>query len=124
MVRRSSRRPGMGRSSSETQTRHGYFTSFSIRVCRPGATAVVSSRDGMMLGAAWEDGTVIVWDVPSRAPLDQFQHSSAVQSMAFAPDGRTVATGSEDGQLHVRVLASKTSLALHRHGRQSAHVGP
>jgi WD40 repeat protein len=90
---------------------------------RTAATAVVSSRDGMMLGAAWEDGTVIVWDVPSRAPLDQFQHSSAVQSMAFAPDGRTVATGSEDGQLHVRVLASKTSLALHRHGRQSAHVG-
>jgi predicted amidohydrolase len=62
-----------------------------------GATRVAFTHDGQMLLHAGLDHILHVWDVASGRELAAFQgHSGAINSMAVAPDGKTVATASAD----------------------------
>ncbi|MEO7194934.1 MAG: hypothetical protein ABIZ05_08945, partial [Pseudonocardiaceae bacterium] len=62
-----------------------------------GASAVAFAADGHTLAIGSNDNTVILWDVrdlahPSRLGSPLTGHTGPVASIAFAPDGRTLAT--------------------------------
>ncbi|MFJ8076754.1 WD40 repeat domain-containing protein [Streptomyces sp. NPDC096176] len=69
-------------------------------------TAVAFSSDGRLLAvASTDDGLIRLWDVrrpdhPRRIPRT-LGHEEAVQAVAFAPDGRTLAGGSRDGTVRL-----------------------
>lgn len=60
-------------------------------------TAAALDREGKSLAVALDDslGTVRVWDVTGPEPREQtfFKAGEAVAALAFAPDGKTLATG-------------------------------
>ncbi|MFC8090487.1 WD40 repeat domain-containing protein [Streptomyces sp. NPDC057301] len=74
-------------------------------------TAVAFSPDGRLLAvASTDDGLIRLWDVrrpdrPRRIPRT-LGHEDAVLSVAFAPDGRTLAGGSRDGTVRLWDLAT------------------
>ncbi|HLO28590.1 MAG TPA: TIR domain-containing protein, partial [Anaerolineales bacterium] len=71
--------------------------------------SVTFSADGKMLASGSEDGTIILWDVatalhPTLEPgafISQVlrEHAKPVNSVAFSPDGRNLASGDNDGTL-------------------------
>jgi hypothetical protein len=68
-------------------------------------TSIMFSPDGRLLAATNWNGTVTLWDVASgQRKLTLTDHQGGVLSAAFAPDGKTLATGSEDKTLRLRTL--------------------
>ena len=64
--------------------------------------AVTFSRNGRTLASANEDGTVSVWNVPTRALRETLKgHSAPAQEAVFSPDGRTLFTAGYDGSVIV-----------------------
>lgn len=71
------------------------------------------SPDGLTLATGGEDGNVILWDITDPrvarrigAPLHEevvidplSGHANWIQALAFRPDGRVLATASEDGSV-------------------------
>jgi WD40 repeat protein/serine/threonine protein kinase/Flp pilus assembly protein TadD len=74
-----------------------------------GVTAVGFSPDGRMVLTATLEGTVTFWDVATSRPLGPPLHQGSppgplntekhIRLVAFAPDGRTVVTGTASGHL-------------------------
>ncbi|QXE37490.1 hypothetical protein KQY30_27955 [Streptomyces sp. GMY02] len=60
------------------------------------------SRDGQVLAAALDDGTVCVWRVSDGAELTRLADADAVDTVALSPDGRLFVTGSPNGPLQLR----------------------
>ena len=61
----------------------------------PGAwisSAAFSPEGALATGS--QDGTVVVWDVASGESTTLYRHEDAVRSVAFSPDGATLAIGS------------------------------
>ena len=62
------------------------------------------SPDGSLVATGSEGGTVSLWDVKADAELHMLTgHTDAVTSVAFSPDGRTLASGegAKDGTLRL-----------------------
>ena len=57
-------------------------------------TSVALAEDGSTLTSGSTDKTTKIWDIRSGENRWTFEHATAVISVAFSPDGRTVATGS------------------------------
>ena len=58
---------------------------------------VAFSRDGAQLAGATMDGAIYLWDVVSKKlRFTLIAHSTSVLTLAFAPDGRTLASGGGD----------------------------
>lgn len=55
------------------------------------------SRDGSLLAAAVQDGTVKIWQHPSGQPCHDLEGPAACMSVAISPDGRIVAAGDVNG---------------------------
>jgi WD40 repeat protein len=83
--------------------------------------AVTFSRDGRTLASADEDGTVSVWNVPTRALRETLQgHSAPAQEAVFSPDGRTLYTAGYDGSVIVWDLGGARRLGeTFRHTSQA-----
>lgn len=57
--------------------------------------------DGNILAAGREDGSVRIWNVPTRTHTTLPGHRGKVTGVAFTADGRTLAASGEDGEILV-----------------------
>jgi WD40 repeat protein/serine/threonine protein kinase len=74
-------------------------------------TSCAFSPGGKTLAVGCEDGAIRVWDVDTGRPLFQLPgHKSAVHSIAFRPDGLTLASTGDDEDPTIRLwdLANQT----------------
>jgi WD40 repeat protein len=91
---------------------------------RSGALAIRFIEPGFLVTAVARDGPLIAWDaadgraIASRSTLVFRGHGNAVTSALFLPDGRALATGSDDGTVRLWDLATgeeRLALRAHRH---------
>jgi WD40 repeat protein len=86
-----------------------------------GVNQVVWSSDGALLATAGDDGTVQYWDADSAENLRQIDVGAAtgsievdqhiVYSLAWSPDGNTLATGGGDGYIRLWNSSSLETIA-------------
>ncbi|HKV40632.1 MAG TPA: WD40 repeat domain-containing protein, partial [Blastocatellia bacterium] len=58
---------------------------------------------------------VVLWDLASRRKLDIIKtYNGPVMTSALSPDGRFLATGGQDGQVHLRDVATKKDVAVYK----------
>lgn len=62
---------------------------------------VVFGGQGSLVALGGDDGRVSIVDLRSGASRDAAKHAKAVTSLAFAPDGRTGASGDRDGTINL-----------------------
>jgi WD40 repeat protein len=73
-----------------------------------------------MLAAGGVGRTLILWDVANKEPRAIFPPQNAgVESLAFAPDGRTLVSGGADGTLKLWNVATRQEVA-----QWQGHAGP
>jgi WD40 repeat protein len=95
--------------------------------------AVVTIETGKDASGETTEHAVALWDVPTGRPLGKLKgHTASITSLAFTPDGRTLATGSYDDTVRLwqpdtqqdmgarSVGSTVTSLAFSRDGRALA----
>jgi len=97
---------------------------FSIQTEMDRANAVATSGDGRWAAVVSIDNRVRVFDLAKRSLLHTLAgHRSDILSVAFAPDGRHLATGGRDGQCIVWAVESGERLwAVERPGQQCLGV--
>ena len=72
--------------------------------------ALALSHDGTMIAAGRDDGAVRLVDVATRVEIGsaKFAHRSPVTVLAFSPDGKTLASGGGDREIHLWSTAALT----------------
>lgn len=60
------------------------------------------SADGKTLGSAGQDGTIMLWEMPSGKQKSTFTgHRGPVNAIAFSPDGSSLASCGKDGTVRI-----------------------
>ena len=78
---------------------------------------VAFSPDGTAFAEAYRDGTfkdykIKLWDIATRRNIATFEgHTGSIRSLAFSPDGTTLASGSFDGRIKLWDIPSKDNIA-------------
>jgi WD40 repeat protein len=75
-------------------------------------TVIVFSHDGTRVATGSLDRTAIVWDAASGRELFNFTHTTGVEDVDFSPNGRQLATGTDDGMVRVIPLDLEELLQL------------
>lgn len=73
----------------------------SLKVATPEFGTHVLSQDGQRLASSGWDKNVSIWNAATGAKLAKLSHADRVLHVVFSPDGRRLATVSEDGSLRV-----------------------
>jgi RNA polymerase sigma factor (sigma-70 family) len=60
---------------------------------RGGVAALALSADGKLLASGGDGGEVHLWDIPTGKELRAIDAGQVIGSLAFSPDGKTLATG-------------------------------
>jgi WD40 repeat protein len=85
---------------------------------------IAFSFDDSRVAGVSADGAVHLWDVASGRPLPVLRgHADEAWAVAFAPDGRTLATGSWDQTVRIHGL-SVAELFRAKRGRSSFLADP
>ncbi|GAB3979918.1 hypothetical protein GCM10029978_076590 [Actinoallomurus acanthiterrae] len=93
-------------------------------------TSFAFAPDGRTLAAAYENGSIVLWDLsgqtPARLASTPQSHGGSANSVAFSPDGRLLATGNDgspgNGWVRLWNVADRRHPALL--GRQLAGRSP
>lgn len=94
-----------------------------------GILSVASSQDGKLLAAGDTDGTIHLWSIPDLQKLLTCKgHRSWVTSLAFSPDGKTLASSSSTDYT-IKLWDTNTGYNLHtlrghQHGVWSVAFSP
>jgi WD40 repeat protein len=75
-----------------------------------------------LAAVASNDQTVTLFELAGGKKRVLAGHEGMVRDVAFAPDGKTLASGAEDGVVRLWELATGASRALDPHGRSVRHV--
>ena len=88
--------------------REGYF---------PDVKSVAFSPNGDILASGSAQGTVKLWNVATREPINTFWHEDNVESVAFSPDGRMIASGwwKNGGRVSVWMVSTENEVATLKH---------
>jgi WD40 repeat protein len=78
---------------------------FSVPGHRDRITAVAADPQGRVVASADRSGRILVWDVASGAQRHRWDLPGRVHGLAFAPDGRHLATANHNGTVYVLRLA-------------------
>lgn len=83
--------------------------------------SVVFSPDGKLLGAGTGSGSIHLWDVGTRKPLDPPLASGvdSVWSLAFSPDSRLLGSGSDDLRVRLWDVATRKQIGLPLQGHSA-----
>jgi RNA polymerase sigma factor (sigma-70 family) len=98
-----------------------------------GATSIVFSPDGKILATGGHDGIMILWDSATRKPLRKIElveeayvhpkgngfDSGGIHALAFAPDGKTIASANHDGTVRLVETATGNEVRVFRGHRNS-----
>ena len=79
-----------------------------------GTLDVAYSPDGSRLATAGADGLAKVWDAATGELLLTFtEHTDSLHSLAYSPDGRTIATTSDENDASVKVWDAQTGRVIY-----------
>jgi WD40 repeat protein len=88
----------------KAETRRAYFKKHEAEV-----TAVALAARAPVAVSADEEGTILLWDVPSCKPRKRFRgHEGPVDSLAVTPTGKYALSGGDDGRVRLWNLEAGT----------------
>jgi hypothetical protein len=79
---------------------------------------------GTSLATGHYDGTILLWSTQSWKPVGRVLegHEGRVESLLFAPDGRTLASAGADGAVLLRDVASQKTVGSAQAGEPNAYL--
>ncbi len=78
--------------------------------------ALTVSRDGRRLASAGDGGEIVLWELPAGTTTQRIATGSAVEALAFAPDGARLVAGDEARMVRLWAVSSSPATALQSWG--------